>query len=61
MVTRECTLIKLFGEHKESFDTDEVVCILQNIPTELVSNLPPVKPKGGQMHIYQNSDSAKAS
>ena len=56
-------LVKVFGEREEPLDTDEAVRILQNIPAvlELVSNLPPVKPKGGQMYIYQNSDSSKAS
>ena len=49
-------LVKLFGEHEEPLYTDEAVHILQNIlriwiiwPAELVSNLSPVKPKGGQM------------
>ena len=54
-------LVKVFGEREEHLDTDEAVCILQNVPAELVSSVPPVKPKGGQMYIYQNSDSSKAS
>ena len=45
-------LAKLFGEHEESLHTDhdEAVHILQNFwPAEFVSNLSPVKPKGGQI------------
>ena len=41
--------VKIFGEHKEPLNTDKAVRILQNIPAELVSNLTPVKPKGGQI------------
>ena len=53
--------VKQFGEHEEPLNTDEAAHILQNIPAELVSNLPPVKPKGVQMYIFQNSHSSKAS
>ena len=46
-------LVKLLGEHEEPLYTDEAVHILENIlriwPAELMSNLSPVKPKGGQM------------
>ena len=43
----------------EAFKTSEAVCILENIPKEGTTKLPPVKPKAGEVYLYVNDDQSK--
>ena len=37
----------------------EVVSILKNPPVDGISNLPPAKPKAGEIYIFQSDDNTK--
>ena len=37
----------------------ETVAILKNPPAAAISNIPPAKPKGGEIYIFQSNDDAK--
>ena len=48
---------QVFCVRIETFKTCEAVSILENIPEEGITRLPPVKPKAGEAFLYLNDES----
>ena len=47
-----CEMNQVFCVRVEAFKTCEAVSILENIPEEGITRLPPVKPKAGEAFLY---------
>ena len=54
-----CEMNRVFCVRVEAFKTCEAVSILENIPEEGITRLPPVKPKACQAFLYLNDDESK--
>ena len=57
-----CQSLKMNGVfcvRMKAFKTSEAACILENIPEEGTTRLPPVKPKAGEVYLYLNDDESK--
>ena len=50
---------QVFCVRIEAFKTCKAVSILENIPEEGITRLPPVKPKAGEAFLYLNDDESK--
>lgn len=46
-------MVTVFRVSSKPMAAAEVATLLRNPPEEVVSNLPPVRPKGGEMYIYR--------
>lgn len=49
----------LFCVRLEAFNTAQVVSLLQNVPKEGTTTIPPAKPKAGEVYIYKYEDKSK--
>ena len=43
----------------EAFNTSQVVSLLQNVPEEGMTAIPPAKPKAGEVYIYKYEQESK--
>ena len=59
--THSLISVRLFCVYRNPLGTNEAATILENVPEEQVSTLPPVKPKGRELYIYWNSKAGQAN
>ena len=61
-VTRGARCLKMnevYCVRVKALKTSEAASILENIPKESTTRLPPVKPKAGEVFLYLNDDEFK--